>query len=84
MAGRYRRTYTDSRGRRVASGFVVVTTNHPAAAANGPAVHEGYELVNGVLSLRGLPPNTYALHARLVGKDGEAWTEIDHITLEGA
>lgn len=81
MSAPYRRVFTDRRGRRVASGFVVVTTNHPAAAANGAAMHRGFELDNGVLTLR-LPANTYQLHAQLRSYDGEEWVESTYVTLE--
>jgi hypothetical protein len=78
---RYRRVYTDSRGHRATSGYVVVTTNHPAASANGPAVRQRFELDSGTLTVSGLPPNTYLLHAELTGYDGEKWWQDDVVTL---
>jgi hypothetical protein len=79
---RYRRAYTDRRGHLVAAGFVVVSTNHPAAAANGPALHQRYDLDGGVLTVPDLPPNTYLLHAELTGETGVQWSEQEHLTVE--
>jgi hypothetical protein len=79
---RYRRVYTDRRGHLAVAGFVVVSTNHSAASANGPALHRRFELDGGMLTVPDLPPNMYSLHAELTGETGEQWSEQEYLTVE--